>query len=143
MTCTSPFGLTPDGLHDYVERADVTFARARVLLKLDSARRCRRLVVRPALSMALITRHRRVRTPGRGSRAGPARRNPGRIEDLGRSPAPRPCRQLDDRGRKRRFKALLASRLAFWLRGGLGSEIRACPCRGIRSRSGLQVTSGL
>jgi hypothetical protein len=32
MACTSPFGLTASRLHDYVERTDVIFARARVLL---------------------------------------------------------------------------------------------------------------
>ncbi len=40
---------------------------------------------------------------------------------------------------KRRFKALLESRLAFWLRCGLGSDIRACVCNGPRSRSGLSL----
>ena len=40
---------------------------------------------------------------------------------------------------KRRFEALLESRLAFWLRRGLGSDIRACACNGIRSRSGLSL----
>src|ERR1700675_2563630 len=40
---------------------------------------------------------------------------------------------------KRRFKALLESRLAFWLRRRLGSDIRACACNGIRSRSGLSL----
>ena len=37
------------------------------------------------------------------------------------------------------FKALLESRLAFWLRRGLGPDIRACACNGIRSRSGLSL----
>jgi diadenosine tetraphosphate (Ap4A) HIT family hydrolase len=44
---------------------------------------------------------------------------------------------------KRRFKTplqgLLESRLAFWLRRGLGADIRACACNGIRSRSGLSL----
>jgi hypothetical protein len=40
---------------------------------------------------------------------------------------------------KRRFKALLESRSAFWLRRGLESDIRACACNGIRSRSGLSL----
>ena len=40
---------------------------------------------------------------------------------------------------KRRFKALLESRLAFWLRRGLGSDIRACACNGTRPRSGLSL----
>jgi hypothetical protein len=40
---------------------------------------------------------------------------------------------------KRRFKALLESRLAFWLRRGLGSDTRACACNRIRSRGGFSL----
>jgi hypothetical protein len=36
------------------------------------------------------------------------------------------CRQLDRICERRRFEALLESRLGFWLRGGLGSDMRAC-----------------
>ena len=61
----------------------------------------------------------------------------------GRSLAPRPCRQVEMVVKNAASRLLQESRLAFWLRGGLGSDTRACACSGVRSRSGLQVTSCL
>src|SRR5207253_1732398 len=36
------------------------------------------------------------------------------------------CRQMEHRRERRGVKALLESRLGFWLRGGLGPDIHAC-----------------
>src|SRR6266545_4466396 len=46
---------------------------------------------------------------------------------LSRRFPPASCRRITA-CKKRRSKALLESRLWFWLRGGLGSDTRACAC---------------
>jgi hypothetical protein len=119
-----------------------------------------------------VARRARARAPARPPRAPRSRRPQLRRPARAAAPAPAVDESQRDRGRLARLteprlldpdgrwllgrvgkwmmvvknaasRLLLESRLAFWLRGGLGSDTRACACSGIRSRSGLQVTSCL
>ena len=112
-------------------------ARARAPARPPRAPRSRRPQLRRPARAAARAYRRRVaarRRPARPSRRATSPR-------LGRSLAPRPCRQVDDRCKERRFKALLESR---WRAGceAAWDLILACArVAEIRSRSGLQVTS--